>query len=89
MFSFSNKEFNVALSNFPKAALLGAKTVNGPSPCRADTKYAASNAVTKVEKSLNPAFANSTIVPCAFTWKEKKALNNNNNTLNFLIIVDF
>ncbi len=89
MFSFSNKEFNVVLSNFPKAALLGAKTVNGPSPCKADTKSAACKAVTKVEKSLFPTAA-STIVPCAFTWKEKKALNNNTlNTLNFFMLVNF
>ena len=44
-----------------KAALFGAKTVNGPSPLRVSTNAAAPRAVTRVDKS-GLDFANSTIV---------------------------
>ena len=52
------------------AALVGAKTVNGPSPCRVSTRPAADTAATRVEKSglplatatMSPASAAATVV---------------------------
>jgi hypothetical protein len=61
-FFSSSREFSVLESILAKAAF-GTKTVNGPSACKAPTKPAAFNAVTKVEKSSFPT-ATSTIVPC-------------------------
>jgi hypothetical protein len=48
-FFSSSREFSVLESILAKAAFV--KTVNGPSACKAPTKPAAFNAVTKVEKS--------------------------------------
>lgn len=58
----SRSDANVCSSILPKASLVGAKTVKGPSACNASTKLAAFNATTRVEKSLLLT-ATSTIVP--------------------------
>ena len=51
-FSGFNKSPKVPASILENASLLGANTVNGPSPLSAPTKSAAFKAVTRVEKSL-------------------------------------
>ncbi len=61
-----------------KAALFGAKTVNGPFACKAATRSAARKAATKVLKSASPeatatmsAAAAGGVVSCAVTISEK------------------
>jgi hypothetical protein len=43
-----NKLSTVPVGSFPKAALVGAKTVNGPGPCSVSTSPAAFTAATRV-----------------------------------------
>merc|ERR1712032_526883 len=48
----SNNLSSSAVGIWPNAALDGAKTVNGPSPSRAETRLPAIRAVTSVDRSL-------------------------------------
>ena len=55
LFSAFNSDSTVPAGNFSNAALVGAKTVNGPSPLSVSASPAAFTAVTNVLKSGFPA----------------------------------
>merc|ERR1719237_1035496 len=70
MFSGSNRLCNVALGSLAKASLVGANTVNGPSPSRAVTSLPAVRAVTSVERSLVLAASSTMLFDADADWIE-------------------
>merc|ERR1719182_423745 len=66
MFFGSNRLCNVALGSLAKASLVGANTVNGPSPSRAVTSLPAVMAATRVDRSLVPAASSTMLLLAAF-----------------------
>merc|ERR1719331_417027 len=66
MFFGSIRMFNVALGSLVKASLVGANTVNGPSPSRAVTRLRAVRAATRVDRSLVLAASSTMLLLAAF-----------------------
>ena len=67
----------LALRNAANASFVGARTVKGPSPFKAETKFARSNAATKLVKSAEST-ARLTIVLTSSTFSSSLLLQDCN-----------